>query len=154
MIVRRFFETPRMGFTTPFTQLDRMRRDLEHLLGGGYSTGQEEMPTGVYPLTNITEDKDNFYVRAELPGIKADDIDISITGNSLSLSGARSIAPEDEKVKYHRRERESGTFRRMIKLPSLIDTSKVEAHSANGVLTVTLPKAEEAKPRQIPIKAQ
>ena len=153
MIVRRFFGEPRMAFGSSFEHLDRMRRELGQLLGD-YSPLQGELPTGVYPLTNITEDKDNFYVRAELPGMKADDIDISITGNSLSLSGERKIAPEDEQVKYHRRERESGTFRRMIKLPSLIDTAKVEAHGANGVLTVTLPKAEEAKPRQIPIKVR
>ena len=153
MIVRRFFGTPRMRVASPFEELDRMRQDLGRLLGE-YAPAQMEMPTGVYPLTNITDDSDNFYVRAELPGIKADDIDISITGNSLSLTGERNIAAEDENVKYHRRERESGTFRRMIKLPSQIDTTKVSAQSANGVLTVTLPKAEEAKPRQIPITAK
>jgi HSP20 family protein len=111
-----------------------------------------ELPTGVFPLTNITEDKDKFYLRAELPGIKADDVDISITGNSISISGKRTIAAEDEKVKYHRREREAGSFRRMIKLPGEIDTGRVTAKSRDGVLTVVLPKAEAAKPKQIPIK--
>ena len=153
MIVRRFLGTPSIRFTSPFNQLERMRRELGEMLGE-YSPEQWELPTGVFPLTNITEDEDNIYLRAELPGIKADAIDISITGNSLSLSGERKISSEDEKVKYHRRERESGTFRRMSKLPSLVDVSKVAAHSADGVLTVTLPKADEAKPRQIPIKAR
>jgi HSP20 family protein len=152
MIVRRFFENPK-SYRDPFEELDRMRRDLGRFLGD-YESGRWESPSGVFPLTNITEDKDNFYIRAELPGIKADDLDISITGNSLSISGQRSFAMEDQNVKYHRRERESGTFRRMIKLPSLVDTNKVEARSAEGVLTITLPKAEETKPRQIPINAR
>lgn len=153
MIVRRFLGTPRMSVNSPFEELDRMRRDLGRLLGD-HTSPAAEIPSGVFPLTNITEDSDAFYVRAELPGIKADDIDISITGNSLSLSGERTIAAEDQNVKYHRRERESGTFRRMIKLPSHVDTSKVSAQNSNGVLTVTLPKAEEAKPRQIPINVK
>jgi len=130
-----------------------MRRDLGRLLGDFYPD-QWEVPSGVFPLANVTEDKVNFYVRAELPGIKAKDLDISITGNSLSISGERKLPAEDEKVKYHRREREAGTFSRMIKLPTLVDTAKVEAQSVNGVLTVVLPKAEAARPKQIPIKAK
>ena len=149
MIVRRFFDTPAWARRSPFDELERMRREFDD-----YSkTGQWEPPTGVFPLTNITEDKDNFYLRAELPGIKAADLEISATANSLSISGERKIPEENAKVQYHRREREAGTFRRMIKLHTQIDTSKVEAKSTDGVLTVILPKAEAVKPKKIAIKA-
>jgi HSP20 family protein len=130
-----------------------MRRQLDRFFEVAPKGWPGELPTGVFPLTNITEDKDNFYLRAELPGIKASDVDISITGNSISISGTRTIAAEAENVKYHRQEREEGSFHRMIRLPSEINTDKVEAKSTNGILTVILPKAETAKPKQITIKA-
>jgi len=151
MILRPFFSSTARSWQSPFAELDRMRRDLSRLLEEYPS--ETELPSGVFPLTNITEDKDCFYLHAELPGVRKEDIEISITGNSLSLSGERKISPEDEKAKYLRRERESGKFRRMIKLPSMIDVDKVEARTENGVLTVILPKAEAAKPKQIAIKA-
>jgi HSP20 family protein len=103
-------------------------------------------------LVNVTESSDNYYVRAELPGVNSGHIDISVTGTSLSISGERKIPPEDEKANYHRREREAGKFSRMISLPGQIDTSKVEARCTDGVLSVVLPKSEAAKPKQITIK--
>lgn len=153
MIMRTFYGTPTWRLRSPFEEIERMRREFARLFDDYATSLSWEPTTGVFPLTNITEDKDHFYVRAELPGIKAKDIEISLTGNTLSLSGERKIATENEKVKYHRRERESGTFRRAIKLPVAIDTDKVTAQCTDGVLTVVLPKAEEAKPKQIPIKA-
>ncbi|MBN2467656.1 MAG: Hsp20/alpha crystallin family protein [Deltaproteobacteria bacterium] len=152
MIIKRYFDTPTLWWRSPFEELDRMRRDLERAFEEFPRTWPGEVPRGVFPLTNITEDKNNFYLRAELPGIKAKGVEISITGNSISISGERMIAAEDEKVKYHRREREAGKFRRMIKLPHEIDTDKVEAKSTNGVLAVLLPKKEAAKPKQISVR--
>jgi HSP20 family protein len=111
-----------------------------------------EPVAGVFPLMNVTEDNDNYYIRAELPGIKTDVLDISVTGESLTLSGERKIPPEDETATYHRREREAGKFSRIISFPGQVDTGKVDARSADGILTVVLPKAEAAKPRQITIK--
>ena len=101
---------------------------------------------------NMTEDKENFYVRAELPGIAGDDLDISVTGDTLTISGERVMPTENETAKYHRREREAGKFSRIVNLPSQIDTTKVKASSDDGILTVTLPKAEETKPKQITVK--
>lgn len=153
MRIRTFYGTPTWAWRSPFDELERMRRDFARTLDDYGTLPDWEPPTGVFPLTNITEDKDHFYVRAELPGIKAKDIDISLTGNTLALTGERKIATENEKVKYHRREREAGTFRRAIKMPVAIDGEKVTANCTDGVLTVVLPKAEAAKPKQIPIKA-
>jgi HSP20 family protein len=121
---------------------------------GGMSGRRFEVPfSGVFPLLNLTEDKNSYFVRAELPGIKANELDISVTGNTLSISGERKIAAEREGAKYHRREREAGSFSRVITLPGQIDTAKVEADSTNGVLTVVLPKAEVLKSKQITVKA-
>jgi len=150
MILRRFRDWPTLDWDDPFDKLDRMRRQIDRLMEGVPRFG--EPVAGVFPLTNVTEDKDNFYLRAELPGINAEDLEISVTGNTLSLEGERRI-PEAENARYHRRERESGKFSRVLNLPSQIDSEKVEAHSANGILTVKLPKSEAAKPRQITVKA-
>jgi HSP20 family protein len=123
-------------------------------LTSGLSRGQFREPAaGVFPLMNVTEDKGNYYVRAELPGFKAEDLDISVTGEALSISGERKLQGEDEKAQYHRRERESGKFSRIVNLPAQMDTTKVEARCADGILTVTMPKSEAAKPKQIAIKA-
>jgi HSP20 family protein len=106
--------------------------------------------SGVYPPLNITQDTDNFFVRAELAGVKLEDIELSAVRNKLAISGKREIT--EENASYHRREREGGTFSRSVTLPSEVDGERVEARYDNGMLTVVLPKAEEAKPRQIAIK--
>ena len=93
---------------------------------------------------NVTEDKDNFYVRAELPGIKPDDLEISVTGNSLSITGERTLPAEEANAKYHRRERDAGKFNRIITMPSDIDPEKVQANSADGVLTIVLREVAQA----------
>ena len=101
---------------------------------------------------NITEDKNKYYIRAELPGLKADELDISLTGDTLSISGERNLPVEEEKAQYHRREMEQGKFSRIVSLPSQVDTEKVEASCSDGILTVVLPKAEATKPKQITVK--
>jgi len=136
-----------------FDELDRMRRDVDRLFEGLAGRFFREPSAGVFPLTNITENDSQYYVRAELPGMVSDEIDISVTGDSLSISGERKIRSEKEEANYHRREREAGKFSRMISLPGQIDTEKVEARCVDGVLTITLPKAEAAKPRQITVKS-
>ena len=84
--------------------------------------------------------------------MKSDELDIQVTGNGISISGERKIPMEGNNVKYHRREREAGTFSRSINLPGEIDVNKVEASMENGVLKINIPKSEAAKPRQITVK--
>jgi len=152
MLLRRTTDWPTLGGTSPFEELERMRRQMDWL-SGGLSRGLfGQSAAGVFPLMNVTEDKDNYYVRAELPGLKANELDISITGDTLSISGERKLPAEDEKAQYHRREREAGRFSRIVSLPAQIDAGKVDARCTDGVLTVTLPKAEAAKPKQIAVK--
>ena len=151
MIYRRLFDVPTWRFRSPFEELAQMRRQMDRLFEDA-AIPRLHQRAGVFPLINLTEDKNNFYVRAELPGVKGDALDIQATANSLSISGERKIAAE-EGVKYHRRERESGSFSRIIGLPAEVDSNKVEAKLQDGVLTVVVPKAEIAKPKQITVKS-
>jgi HSP20 family protein len=151
MIIRRFYEWPTES--TAFSELNKMRSEMESLFGRLAESLPTGLGPGVFPLINVTEDNDRLYVRAELPGVKANELEISATGNSLSIGGERKVAPETDVASYHRREREAGVFRRTINLPNDIDSNRVEAHYNNGILTVTLPKAEVAKPKQITVKA-
>lgn len=146
MIYRRVFNLPRWRARGPFDELDQMRRQMDRL----YENVMAPDQAGVFPPVNLTEDKDKYYVRAELPGVSGDDLDIQVTGNNLAISGERKIADE-EGARYHRREREAGTFSRMIGLPGEVDTDKVEANLKNGVLSVVISKAEIAKPKQITV---
>ncbi|MBN2468114.1 MAG: Hsp20/alpha crystallin family protein [Deltaproteobacteria bacterium] len=97
MKIRTYYGTPRYAWRSPFDGIDRIRRELVRMLEDLNAVPKWEPPTGVFPLTNITEDNDNFHLRAELPGINAKDIDISLTRNTLLISGERKIAPENEK---------------------------------------------------------
>jgi HSP20 family protein len=128
-----------------------MRQQMEQLLESAATPPQREA-AGVLPLINLTEGKDNYYVRAELPGVKGDELDIQVTANNLAISGERKIAAEEEGARYHRKEREAGAFSRMIGLPGEVDTDKVEAKLENGILTIVISKAEIAKPKQITVK--
>jgi HSP20 family protein len=119
----------------------------------GPSAPYQPAGAGVFPLVNLTEDKNSYYVRAELPGVKADALDIQVTANNLAISGERKIAAEEEGARYHRREREAGTFSRITALPGDIDSDKVDAKLENGILTVVVSKAEAAKPKQIAVKS-
>ena len=116
--------------------------------------GREGRPgrVGVYPLVNISEDRDHIFVRAELPGIQASDLEITLQDNNLILRGERKIAAEDKQVNYHRRERESGFFRRIIPLPGAVQGDKVEASCKDGILTIKMAKPVEVKPRKITVK--
>lgn len=152
MIIKRMFDFPSYGWRGAFDELERMRRDMDRLFG--QVAGRAYWPThaGVFPLVNVTEDKEHFYIRSEIPGMTSKEISISATGRKLTISGERKIASEGENVKYHRREREDGNFNRVIGLPADIQAGKIEASYVDGVLSITIPKAEEAKPKKITIK--
>lgn len=152
MIIKRMLDFPNYGWRSAFDELERMRQEMDRLFG--QVAGRAYWPThaGVFPLVNVTEDKDHFYIRGEIPGMKSQEINISATGRNLTISGERKIASEGENVRYHRREREDGKFSRVIALPSDIQVGKIEADYVDGILSIKIPKAEEAKPKQIIIK--
>ena len=152
MFARRLFDFPSVGWQYPFTDLQRLSRQMDRL--AQTVTGRPGMPwlsARVFPAVNLTEDKDNYHVRAELPGIDADALDIQVNGRNLTISGERTIPSEGENVRYHRREREAGKFSRAIGLPGDIDADRVGAKMVNGVLTVSIAKSEASKPKQITV---
>lgn len=151
MMFRRYFGLPDWNFRSQFDEFDRLRRQLDLAMEGlaGRTAGRR---AGVFPLINLTEDNNSYYIRAELPGVKSEDLDIQATGTTVSVSGERKIPEESNDARYHRRERESGKFSRMISLSTEIDPNKVEASLANGIMTIKLPKSEKAKPKQITVK--
>ena len=151
MIFRRI-NYPLYNLRSTFDELERMRNDMGRLFDQATGRSLQTTTAGVFPLVNVTEDKDNYFVRAELPGLKAEELNIAVTGNSLTISGERKIPSEGDDVRYHRREREAGSFSRIIALPGDVEVDNVEAGLIDGILTVTVPKAEVAKPKQITVK--
>ena len=105
------------------------------------------------PALDVHEDKDSYRIRVELPGMKREDIQVSIDDGSLVISGERPVENVDEGTEVHRQERFYGKFSRVLSLPTAVNADKVQAGYKDGILTVTLPKAEEAKPQQINVAA-
>jgi HSP20 family protein len=132
---------------------DEVDRLLTNALNSSPVVGARRFVTGLsFQALNVWEDEGHVYVEAELPGVKADDLDVSVVDDELTLKGKRSEdAPE--KAAFHRRERGLGEFTRMLRLPSPVNADQVQASLDNGVLLLTLPKAESAKPRKIKVNA-
>lgn len=152
MTARRLFDLPGLGWRNPFAELERMQRQMDRLVGDRFlRSGWPGLHAGVFPSVNVSEDKDHYFIRAELPGMEAGDLDIQAAGSSVTISGERKIPTEGNNVRYHRREREAGKFSRVITLPEVADMEKVKANLTNGVLTVMISKSEASKPRQITI---
>jgi len=151
VLVRRVWPS-RPTFESPFADFDQFRHQLLRLFDAVGESALESVGAGVFPPVNISQDNDNIYVRAEVPGIDPKDLEITALGRRLSISGKRAIAKESDRASYHRKERAEGEFNRTVNLPLEIDLVSVDARYKNGILTVTLPKAEVAKPRQIQVK--
>ena len=107
---------------------------------------------GWTPAFDIHEDKDRVIVKADLPGLKREDIDVSLHDGVLTVSGERKAAKETENTTVHRAERFFGTFQHSVALPAPVAADKIEALYKDGILTITLPKTEEAKPKRIDVK--
>lgn len=149
MLVRRM--GPSRVRRTDLGELDRLRDDMLGLFDS--LTRPEVRTRGVFPAMNVTQDADNFYVRCELPGVKPEDLDVGVVHRTLTVSGRRE-AHEEEGVSYHRKERASGSFSRSVVLPAALEADGMDAEYEHGVLTITLPLAEAAKPRQIAVRSR
>ena len=152
MLLRRVWPS-RPAFENPFADFSHLRHEMLRLLDSvqGGDGVLADTSSGVFPPMNITQDEDKYYLRAEVPGIKAADLSDSALRNRVSITGRRENPKEAGKVSYHSQERPEGEVTRTVTLPGDIASDKVEARYADGVLTLTLPKAEEAKPRQISV---
>ncbi len=129
-----------------------LQRELERMFENplGFDLGVSSR--GVFPPVNIFSDKDGYVARLEVPGVSPDQISIESHGRTLTISGKREI-PAPQGGSFHRRERESGEFSRSLQLPDDLDAGRAEAAYKHGILTIRIPKREEAKPRQITVKA-
>jgi HSP20 family protein len=151
MLVRRVWPS-RPTFDSSLADFEQARREVLRLFDAVAGDNQRETGAGVFPPMNISQDDENFYLRAELAGVSADELEISVLQNRVSVAGRREIAREEEGVSYHRKERPEGAFNRSLTLPVAVDSERVEAKYENGILTLTLPKAEAIKPRQIKVR--
>ncbi len=135
-----------------FSELDRIRGEIDRVFNEMSSGSLPRDYSGVFPPVNVYEGKEAYLLSAELAGVDPQDVEIMVTGDNVTLKGERKAEDGGKKASYHRRERGSGYFSRIVALPDRVDPSKVEATSRHGVLFVTLPKAEDSKPRQIKVK--
>jgi len=154
----------RTGFARPAAfrpAFDELRDELDRLWTSltaapplhGWSAGR---PTGSFPAVNVRETDAAVMVEAELPGLAAGDVSVTVVEDELLLQGARPAADEPPvdagPVTWHRRERGSGGFERRLRLPVAVDAAAVEARLVDGVLTVTCPKAPQCQPRKVEVR--
>jgi HSP20 family protein len=128
-----------------------IRREMDRFLQTTLSNQEGMQQTWAIPL-NVSETEDAYELEASLPGVKPEDVEITLTNNTLTISGETKAEEEKEDRTFHMRERRYGSFVRSLTLPSAINPDAVEAHFENGVLRLRVPKAEEAKPKRIQIQ--
>lgn len=138
----------------PLRELRTMQEQMNRLLNVSWNNdvSGEDMKDGLWqPAVDIYETADSIVIKAELPDVDQKDIDVRIEDNTLTLKGERKHEDEVKKENYHRIERFYGSFQRSFSLPATVDQEKVDAICEKGVLTITLPKKEETKPKQISV---
>jgi HSP20 family protein len=138
----------------PFQQFQREMDQLMHRFFSDVDQeGNSKQLTSWTPRVDVEEDDKQFLVKADIPGVDPKDVDISIQDNSLVLRGHKKEEKEEKKKNYHRVERFEGQFYREIGLPRGIDADKIQAKSANGVVTISIPKKAEAQPKKVAIQS-
>lgn len=148
----------RLGRDPMLTEFERLQRGMDDLFEA--MTGPRTRSVGplwrqarLFPLLNVTRANDCFHVTAEIPGMKTDDLELKVEGDTIAIKGERKPYQLANEESFHRRERASGTFQRSLTLPARIDSQGVEATYKNGVLKITLPIEKAALPKPIPITA-
>ncbi|MCK5863249.1 MAG: Hsp20/alpha crystallin family protein [Candidatus Hydrogenedentes bacterium] len=145
-------------FWEPMQGLETIRREMEQLLQQVASPRRRSafLPgtsARTYPLINISEDQDNVIVKALAPGLNPESIEVTVLRDTLRITGEKvAVTPDVKKEAFHRNERSTGSFTRVIDLPAEVDSNKVSAEYKNGLLLLTLPKHPESKPKQITVK--
>jgi HSP20 family protein len=138
----------------PFREIRSLQEEMNRILSNFSRGFEDDLMSGAWtPSVDIFENKDQVVLEAELPGMKPEDVNISIENNVLTIQGERKFEKKEEGDNYHRIERRYGSFTRSFTLPPTVDTENITAEFDNGVLRLTIAKREEAKPRRIEIKA-
>ena len=133
----------------PFAALLGLQRAMDGVMSNDWF-GSRTSGSGAFPSINVFNDGDDYVLVAELPGVRKEDLEVEVRGDTLRIQGKKTIA-YDEGASVHRRERLAGQFDRTLTLPTEIDGTKVTAEYRDGVLTLRLPRAEHAKPRTVAI---
>lgn len=141
-----------------FRELEALQDEMNRLFNGSlgrWDNRQYGLLEGAWsPKVDVYDSKDNILVKADIPGMKKEDIDVSVHGDTLVIKGEKKIETEDKEKGSVKTERYYGSFNRALTLPTQVDTSKVSAAYKDGVLELTMPKKEEAKPKQINIDVE
>lgn len=137
-----------LGWPNGSDMLDSLHRDFDSLIGHVLTQGD----SFGYPV-DVREDANHYYVEAEMPGLTKDDIEVTLENGVLTVGGEKKYSRDEEKENYHMRERRFGRFARSFTLPSAVDEGKVNAILKDGILTITLDKREEVKPRKISVNS-
>jgi len=138
----------------PVREMMTLREAMDRLFDDAFTRPLGMSGGSVVPAVDLFQDDDNVVVKASLPGLKPDDVQLSITADALTLRGEFKQKAEQKEKTYHIREQRFGSFERSIMLPTDVEADKAKADFENGVLTITLPKAETVKPKTITIKAK
>jgi len=140
----------------PFKEIERLHDEINKVFSTSNASAQKDGEGRVawYPMVDIYEDAENVMITAELPGIEAKDVDVQVNGDVLTLRGERKLEKDEKKENYVRVERAYGTFMRSFTLPDYVASDKINAEYKKGVLTLTLPKKPETKPKQIAVKVK
>jgi HSP20 family protein len=139
----------------PFRELRSLHDELSRVFVDPFTGSGEEITRGVWsPSVDVFENDDKIVLEAELPGMKADEVDVSIENNVVTIKGERKFEKKEEKDNYHRIERSYGSFTRSFTLPRTVTGDEASADFENGVLKITLPKREEARARKIEISGK
>lgn len=148
----------RLGRDPIWGDFDRIQRHLDDLarhIGVTRSPFENVWRSGaIFPALNVTKQDNSYFVTAEIPGMQAENLDINVKGETLTIKGERKPENLAEGVSYHRRERATGTFQRSLTLPSDVEPDEVKANYEDGVLTITLPMAKAAQPKQIAVTTE
>ena len=138
----------------PFRDMVSMRKDMDRLIDQFFSLPTTEQAGWGLPMVDMYQTEEDIVVKATMPGLDPKDLDIQVTGDVLTIRGEIKKEEVKEGAKYHIREHRSQSFSRSLTLPSAVMADKANAEMKNGILTLTLPKAEESKPKVITVKAK
>jgi HSP20 family protein len=150
--VQRF---PIPSFCKPLTSFDsEINTMFDKFMRGGTADDGSSDVSHWMPAADVAEYEDEYQVKVEIPGVSKDDVKITMQENILTIHGEKKQEKESKDSNYHRAERSYGSFQRSFTLPTSVKHDKIEASYNDGILTIALPKAEEAKPRQIEVKVK
>jgi len=137
----------------PVSDMFELRDDMNRLLGDFFMTRKEKAMSklGWMPSVDVSESENEYTIKADIPGMKKEDIKISLERNTMSISGERKEEVEEKNKNYVRREKSYGSFFRSFELPHAVDSKNIRATYSDGVLSINVPKSEESKPKEIKI---